>query len=566
MIPSPKKGIEQKDLEDDNVVVTGGGNVVGRDVVRVSGDIVNINNIFSATPPVDLDQLRVDYLAFIRSSYRTLAFKGIPLPQKLPPEVPLESLYVPLLARPELPTGETWARVAEHGLKQQEIFRESVQVEQAIMERDRVVVLGDPGSGKTTLLKWLALKLADQSNAPLPIIIPLNAYAESLSRADRNLQQYFSDYFAGIAQGLSNLTPLFDSALTQGQAVVLLDGLDASQSHSRAHLVSKIEAFASEAVAQGNRVVVTSRIVGYRESPLDAHDWSLYTLVDFDQPAIEQFLSRWFLVFGSNVTGNIAEKRQSAEYQSQNLIKVINANPSLAGLASNPFLLAVLVLLISDNVSLPLRRVELYELYLRILINTWNRARTLDSRAVGHSPDYLQTISILGRLALWLKEERPSGIVPEELLLEWLTDYYAGAEWQKPRGEAMQVASEFLDSTRKYSNILIERGQDHWGFVHLALEEHLAARGLAQLRTSESIATIQKHLQDPAWREVILLAMGIWGVVRRQTNIAGEVALALLQMGNQGILLASAGLEDLGEAGLGQAVAREIQVALKAIH
>ncbi len=47
---------------------------------------------------------------------------------------------------------------------------------------------------------------------------------------------------------MDNLGPLFDEAIEQGRAVILLDGLDEVQRH-RSNLVQKVEAFAHEAMA-----------------------------------------------------------------------------------------------------------------------------------------------------------------------------------------------------------------------------------------------------------------------------------------------------------------------------
>ena len=103
------------------------------------------------------------------------------------------------------------------------------------------------------LLKHLALCLAAEDDAPLPILVPLNAYADALSKGDANLQRYLPDYFAGLAKGMDNLGPLFDAAIQQGRAVILLDGLDEVQ-RQRSNLVQKVEAFAHEARQRGNNL------------------------------------------------------------------------------------------------------------------------------------------------------------------------------------------------------------------------------------------------------------------------------------------------------------------------
>jgi len=109
------------------------------------------------------------------------------------------------------------------------------------------------------------------------------------------------------------------------------------------------------------------------------------------------------------------------------------------------------------------------------------------------------------------------------------------------------------------------------GFIHLTFEEALAAYGLVsagQIDPQKSLHYIQAHLHDPAWRETILLSVGVRGLINRQPRAAGEMVRAILKMDcdeenpGENILLAGACLEDVGENGLGQSAARDVQAAL----
>lgn len=551
------KDKERKELLDD-LVITGGGNVVGGDTIRISGEVVNLSIHNNVLP--DLEQLRLDYLSHIKFSYQSVSFKGIPSISSVYRQISLESIYVPLFARAELQDDREWTKTHQSTSAQQV---QVISIEKVLGKHSKTLILGDPGSGKSTLLKYFALQLASQTSGALPILVPLSAYAEALSRTDLNLQQFLSEYFSGRTQGLANLEPLFTSAFTSGQAIVMLDGLDECKSQIRAHLISKIEAFASETARKGNKVIVTSRIVGYREASLDSQYWSLYTLLDFNQEGIKEFASKWFMAFELATQGDTIQAKQSAEHYSQTLVHAINTRPGLVSLASNPLMLTFLGLSMRYEASLPLQRAELYEQYLKILISTWNLARSLDYRPVGQSLDYFQVVRVLGKLAFWLKNENPvAGVISEEQLIEWLTQYYSGSEWEKPRGEAMIAATEFLESVRKDSNILVERGQGYFGFVHLAIEEHLAARGLTQLPTEKSIEFIETHLDDPSWQEVFILAIGLLGI-RGQRDIAGELTQKILNSGKTGVNLAGKILDEVGEQVLGKKVSLEIREAVK---
>src|SRR5512145_2802184 len=135
---------------------------VSADRDLIMGDQYNlfVSHVGAFTPPPDLVQLRKDYLAHLVRSYRALDFKGIPQLRNLTSELSLDEVYVPLMARPELPEGETWERrVAGRRFDKDSLPEEAmpemgrgmssapVQIEEALREKQRVVVLGDPGSG-----------------------------------------------------------------------------------------------------------------------------------------------------------------------------------------------------------------------------------------------------------------------------------------------------------------------------------------------------------------------------------------------------------------------------------
>jgi formylglycine-generating enzyme required for sulfatase activity/energy-coupling factor transporter ATP-binding protein EcfA2 len=566
----------------------------GRDFV--GRDQITINITWQTTPfkleqAPDLARLRADYLAYLRDAYQYLDFKGLPQVEKIAQQLPLDAIYVPLHARPEMPEGETWLRVAGRLWKGEEppevatpeegraLPAGPLLADQALGQALALVILGDPGAGKSTLLKVLALALARQPEGPLPILVPLNAYAAALEQGELSLHDFLVRYFATRQHCLKNLGPLFDAALQAGQAVVLLDGLDEVQAN-RPFLARLVQDFAAEYVPEpesggapvpGSRLVVTSRIVGYREAPLAGTRWRTYTLADFGREEIERFVERWTLAFESAVHGDSQLAGQAARRERDELLLAISGSPGIERLASNPLLLTILALIKRQGVSLPQRRVELYELYLRTLINAWNKARSLDQRPVGPDMDYLETVQVLAPLGLWLRETNPTaGLVSRAALEDWLSGYYI-REWEMAPGPARRQARDFLKAVHRYSNLLVERGADQYGFLHLTFEEMLAAKGIAaqaQLGPAGAVKTILRHLDDPNWRETILLAVGALGVVAQQPLAAGEVLRHLCQAeladkaARQNVVIAGEALLDVGEVGVGRRAAVQVTAGL----
>jgi len=581
----------------DPPIQTGGGAAVRGNVTAgtfIGRDQVAINVTWQAAPftlkqEPDLDHLRADYLTYLLDAYQHLDFKWLPQVEKIAQQLPLDAVYVPLRARPEVPKGETWWRVAGRPWKGEEMVEdktgalasapdrqifvaEPVLADQALADASALIILGDPGAGKSTLLKVLALALARRADGPLPILVPLNAYAAALEQREISLHDFLAGYFATRQHRLRDIGPLFDAALEKGQAVVLLDGLDEVQAN-RAFLVRLIQDLAAEYIpdpvpekgpAHGNRLVVTSRIVGYREAPLTGSRWRTYTLVDFSREEIRRFADRWTLAFETATHGDTETVRQAAYKERDDLLAAIFANPGIERLASNPLLLTILALAQRQGVTLLQRRVELYELYLRTLINAWNKARSLDQRPAGPEMDYLETVQVLAPLSLWLREINPAaGLVSHTALEDWLTQYYR-REWEMASGPASREAREFLRAVNRYSSVLVERGQGQYGFLHLTFEEMLAAKGIAaqaQLGADEAVETILRHLDDPNWHETILLAVGTLGVVAQQPLAAGEVLRHLCDARLEGdargqnVITAGEALLDVGEVGVGRRAA-----------
>src|SRR3990172_3639512 len=107
----PKKRKKTTVAEQSGGVYVEGDAGVGRDLVgRDQYNITLILQMRGFTPPPDLAHLRRTYLDHLQRQYRALHFNGIPQLEALSRALLLEDVYVPLVARPELPPGEPLAR------------------------------------------------------------------------------------------------------------------------------------------------------------------------------------------------------------------------------------------------------------------------------------------------------------------------------------------------------------------------------------------------------------------------------------------------------------------------
>lgn len=451
----------------------------------------------AASSSIGSPDLRVvipQYLNYLQSRHQFLQLKGMGFSERVPLQLPLLDLYVPLQARVELPRGDTWDHQERRPLKlagramtaeEQEALTGRLSKSQPVIEllqrQNGLIVLGDPGAGKTTFLKYLALKLARGEGAELnlgerlPILAPLSGYANVLEKQTVRLDDFIAGYFHDLGTYFP-VKALLADALQCGVALLLLDGLDEVQDCNLRHLVvEQVVSFYNAHREAGNKFVLTSRIIGYREVRPVAPGLAECTLVDFDDDEIADFVARWTQALEAQAQGDSPLARTDAERERRELLDAVQRNAGVRQLAANPLLLTILALMKRQGVTLPERRVELYEQYVKTLLSSWNRARGL-GRPPSRDLDPVQTVKVLAPLALWMHEVNPGvGLVKREDLRRRLETLYAD------RGEADAEASarQFLADVRDHAGLLLERGSGEYGFIHLTFEEYLAAVAIA---------------------------------------------------------------------------------------
>jgi formylglycine-generating enzyme required for sulfatase activity len=504
---------------------------VGRDV---QGNIILVTDpemlwqaIRQRPPDQALHQSTECYLSYIVDRYQYLNFshlhfKGKSDLARLPLHLSLLDTYVPLTARTELPKWETWT--------QEERLSERRPILDILRENDGLIILGDPGAGKTTFLKYLALKLASGKDSDLnldvqlPVLIPLSAYAAQIAKQDIRLDKFATRYFQARVTDLP-LNVMLKEALKQGGALILLDGIDTvANERLRRKVINRVMDFYASHRREGNRFVLTSRIVGYQEVRPSVPGLVECTLENFNNEEIEIFVDKWTAAIEKVAPGHGKLVKLETRQEQLDLLKAIRRNPSVRRLASNPLLLTILALMKRRGAILPEHRVQLYDQYVDNLIKSWNQVRSLD-RTSKRDLDVTKTVRVLAPLALWMRETSP-GLVKQGDLQQKLPQIY------QELGEEKQSARQFLKDVREYACLLVEKGARQYGFIHQTFEEYLAAVGIARLgqrKIDPVVDILIKHIENPEWREVILLTIGYLGIIQQREETASDVVQAILE-------------------------------------
>lgn len=529
-----------------------GGNVSESDlitgdnvtIVRVyteAGVTLNVDNNHEAPPVTNPTAILASYLHHLIRRNRYLQLQGIRSAAGQLVHIELDHIYIRLRTTQQrlVQTEDHWL-AEEAALAPGELQRHqsvtnnpaprfttetiTVKVEEAMTIHPRLVVLGDPGSGKTTLLRYLALlyardllegttqvqtTLVAAEPARLPIFLSLrqiSSYLHSHADASSEGHKLLLDFLLQTLDNERIAAPInfFDEWLTDGRAVILLDGLDEIVDPPLRRRVARLVEHFTQAYP-ACRYIVTSRIVGYTDAARLGENYVTTTVRDFNLDDIRKFLTIWhrLVAIGERGAGPTAEAY--AADQTNQLLQAIERNDRIRELAINPLMLTVIAMVHRDRVSLPDRRAELYAAAVDILLGKWDAAKGVLELPIlpGLPFETHDKRLMLQNLALHLHEQQRKEIDLAELRRYLLTYFAPIVQDERQRHTAVE---RFLALVEERTGLLVARGEGVYAFGHLTFQEYLAALAIAN--QDDYVAYTLQHAADPWWREVILLEAG----------------------------------------------------------
>ncbi|EDX78646.1 NACHT domain family [Coleofasciculus chthonoplastes PCC 7420] len=383
-----------------------------------------------------------------------------------------------------------------------------------------LVILGDPGSGKSTLLQYLALDWAnstpnDANFQPIPLLIELRTYMRNRDVGQcKNFLEFFHDS-SGIVCHL-NQHQLVEQ-LKAGNALVMFDGLDeVFDPGKREDVITDIHRFTNN--YPDVRVIVTSRVIGYKPQRLRDAEFHHFMLQDLEESQVKEFITRWHdLTF----TNQVDKQRKWERLQ-----RAIDTSKAIRELAGNPLLLTMMAIL-NRNQELPRDRPELYNQASRVLLHQWDVERAL----VEHQQLEIQTIDykdkqeMLRQVAYQMQaaEKGLAGnLIAADELEGILTKYLKTLDITNSRA----VARVMIKQLRERNFILCFMGADYYAFVHRTFLEYFCAWEYVWQFEKERTISLEelksevfgKHWQDESWHEVLRLIVGMI-----EPKLAGEI-------------------------------------------
>ncbi|MEH2193072.1 MAG: HEAT repeat domain-containing protein, partial [Nostoc sp.] len=476
------------------------------------------------------------YLETIRERYGNLKLDSLETTSREHP-VNLWQMFIPQNVRqvyqvlPELPK-EHLRRLKESNQLDTELEIEKFQEEteryqrtyfeqpirsilDVIREKQRknyLVILGDPGSGKSTLLQYLALDWVEKTleqndfNLPIPLLIELRNYQRDRDAGNCN---NFLQFYHNSPNCFYHLNQhKLHEQLKAGNALVMFDGLDEIfESAKREEVITSIHRFTNE--YPDVQVIVTSRIIGYKQQQLRDAEFRHFMLQDLEPAQIQDFIERWH-----DKTFSQAEERDK-NIKRERLQRVINESKAIAELAQNPLLLTMMAILNLKR-ELPRDRSELYKDASEVLLHNWDEGRNLKPDERLDIIDYKDKQAMLRQVAYQMQTSE-KGLAGNIIYADDLEAIFTKYLQSIPVGDARDKARRLIKQLRDRNFILCFFGADYYAFMHRTFLEYFCAWEFVWQFEKERSITIEflktevfgKHWQDETWHEVLLLIAGM---------------------------------------------------------
>ncbi|MDB3936204.1 NACHT domain-containing protein [Granulosicoccus sp.] len=330
----------------------------------------------------------------------------------------------------------------------------SIDGEEIYSNDTSYLVVGSAGSGKTTMMKriaYMALKDYEVSNrSRIPIVIVLRHYNDLQSltaminkiigTSTRVLKE---NPQAGAEFHLRNM-------LGSRRIMLLLDGLDEIEPQLRARVMDEVSELVS--MVSSIKVLASSR-------PGETNSISGLNTVEICP------LSR----------SQVSALSEIYLEDSDRFLLLLSESVWMENLASSPLMLNSLLGIYRAVGHLPNRPLELYEESLNLMLGEWDRRKGVYRRSKFRAFSMVEKMNFLSYLSYQLMKD----IGMSEFTSEEFHRIYIGgcSTFDLPIGEAKSV----LDEIEQDTGVLVEDRQEVYRFVHLSMQEYLAARYLIGL-------------------------------------------------------------------------------------
>jgi hypothetical protein len=378
----------------------------------------------------------------------------------------------------------------------------------------QMAILAWGGYGKTTLLRHITYIYSSnqqgkyKAKAKIPVFLPLKTFGKMIAKsiADGSpidlpelIQKHHVPY---LSKELVLPPDWAKKKLSRGEMVVLLDGLDEVADVIRPQVTRWLKDALRQYAKSTSIFILTSRPKAYTEQPKDSADRLEMRMTVWVEPFTPDqqgaFVKRWYgyQETYANNGRSTSDVTRRADQKAAALLSQIRDRPEINDLAKIPLLLNMIATFhrLSPTVTLPRRRVELYQSICQLQLRDRPGAKELDTLLTKTDAQV-----ILQRLAFGMMVPQREKTIGYSALVERLTDYL------KAENENVETV-DFLKEVVRVSELLVEREEREYEFAHWSFQEYLAAGWIFDRKLESEITS---RLDQKEWQPLILMYVGM---------------------------------------------------------
>lgn len=345
-------------------------------------------------------------------------------------------------------------------------------------KNDSIAVLGGPGAGKTTFLKYIALTYADKSifekNKLTKSLIPFFISLPALEKSQKTILNYISDSL--VEKTTPHAKGFIDRIFRNGKGILLLDSLDEVNQSKRNELIDEITRFRNKYTK--TKIVLSCRTADYGNTNISY--FNEVEIARLDKQSIKKIIDSFF---------------KNEKDKGEQLKNIIDNDKSIDSLTETPLLLSLLCVQFKHDLSLPRRKVELFERCTQALLREWDTIRRFRRETAYQNLTDQAKERLFIEIAYSFSKDDLTFIFPKSKTVQVVSDFCSYISLEP--SDAIGILNE-IDC---HHGILEQFSQDHYSFSHTSFQDFFSAKGI--VARGDGLKETARNIENSEWHSII---------------------------------------------------------------